>query len=171
MPAVQAALSLFFLRKNPRFCGLLSPLTLTGAEPYRPASPGMTRLNRLVRAPWRLRFMQRQPWFLVASLAVLACSGCAHHRLGSNGYAYEPPLAPAVYPQPVDASQPVAPVVTTGVPTISQTAVPPQVVMPQPVAGQPVYSPVVGGPATMVPCDPATMTAPLQTQPCPPPAL
>ncbi len=109
---------------------------------------------------------------LLASLCVLplAASGCAHHRLGSD-YSYQPPLAPAVYPQPIDSTQPVAPVVTMAAPVAGQPAVPamtaPQVVMPQPGAGQPVYGPVVGA-AAMVPCDPATMTTPVQTQPCPP---
>jgi hypothetical protein len=108
----------------------------------------------------------------VAALLVLtAASGCAHHRLGSD-YSYQPPLAPAVYPQPIDTSQPVAPVVTTGVPTVGQTAVPvavpPQVVMPQPMPGQPISGPVVGTSGMMVPCDPATMAVPIQTQPCPP---
>ena len=112
--------------------------------------------------------MRRLPLLCVAALVLAITSGCAHHRLGSNGYSYQPPLAPAVYPQPASTAQPIAPVVTTGVPTISQTAVPPQVVMPQPVAGQPVYGPVVGASGTTVPCDPASMQAPVQTQPCPP---
>jgi len=117
--------------------------------------------------------MQQSPLVLRVAAAglLVAASGCAHHRYGGD-YSYQPPLAPAVYPQPTATPPPVAPVVTSGVPTIGQAAVPttavPQVVIPQPVAGQPVYGPVVGGGAAMVPCDPASMAAPVQTQPCPP---
>lgn len=116
--------------------------------------------------------MRRLP-VLACLLVAMVSVGCAHHKLGGDGYAYQPPLAPAVYPQPIDTTQPIAPVVTTGAPVVGQTAMPattaPQVVMPQPVAGQPVYAPMTG--ATTVPCDPAMMQAPIQTQPCPPPAL
>ena len=121
---------------------------------------------------WSTDRMRHLPLLIVAvGLLPLAAGGCAHHRLSSD-YGYQPPLAPAVYHQPIDSTQPVAPVVTTGVPAVGQTAIPPmaapQVVMPQPGAGQTVYGGVVGAGAAMVPCDPATMAAPLQTQPCPP---
>jgi len=50
-------------------------------------------------------------------LLCLLAGGCAHHR--ANQYAYAPPLAPPVYPQPQAAAQPVAspspPVVQPGV--------------------------------------------------------
>lgn len=36
----------------------------------------------------------------------LAATGCAHHQ---NQYAYAPPLAPPVYPQPQPAAAPAAP--------------------------------------------------------------
>jgi hypothetical protein len=105
-------------------------------------------------------------------LMLIATIGCAHHRLGSD-YSYQPPLAPAVYPQPIDNSQLAAPVVTTGVPVVGQTVVPPtmppQVVMPQPMPGQPISGPVVAAGGMVIPCDPATMAVPVQTQPCPPP--
>lgn len=38
-------------------------------------------------------------------VACLTACGCAHHK--SNPYAYAPPLAPPVYPQPQTAGQPV----------------------------------------------------------------
>ena len=111
--------------------------------------------------------IRQMPFFLALALASATACGCASHRLGGNSYAYQPPLAPAVYPQPMDTTQPIAPVVTTGVPPVGQVAVP-QVAVPQPVVGQPIYAPGVGGVAQTVPCDPATMTTPIQTQPCPP---
>ena len=48
--------------------------------------------------------MMHSGWFMSAALLILG--GCAHHR---NDYAYAPPYAPPVYPQPQAASvQPVA---------------------------------------------------------------
>jgi hypothetical protein len=44
-------------------------------------------------------------WFGGACLAAL-CGGCAHHQ--GNTYAYAPPYAPPVYPQPAVAAQPVS---------------------------------------------------------------
>jgi len=38
--------------------------------------------------------------------AGFAACGCAHHK--ANQYAYAPPLAPPVYPQPQTAAQPIA---------------------------------------------------------------
>lgn len=67
----------------------------------------------------------------------------------------------------METTPPITPVVTTGVPPVGQVAAP-QVVMPQPVAGQAIYAPGVVGVAQTVPCDPATMTTSIQTQPCPP---
>ena len=43
---------------------------------------------------------------LFAALAAASAVGCAHNK--ANQYAYAPPLAPAVYPQPQMAAQPVA---------------------------------------------------------------
>ncbi len=109
--------------------------------------------------------IRQMPFIFAVFLASIVATGCAHHRLGGNGYSYQPPLAPAVYPQPPENTQPIAPVVTTGVPPVGQP-----VVMQQPVAGQPIYAPEFGALQT-VPCDPNTpggMTAPIQTQPCPP---
>ncbi len=45
----------------------------------------------------------RGPLALAAALA--GCIGCAHHR--ADPYAYAPPLAPPVYPQPQPPTQPV----------------------------------------------------------------
>jgi len=98
-----------------------------------------------------------------AVLMVASCSGCAHDR--GNTYAYAPPYAPAVYPQPPAVAQPVS------------YAAP---VMPAPVAGAPgpaVSGAAVGGQATPCPqaCPDGTVVgAPVvvegvgQTPPCPP---
>ncbi|MDA1202457.1 MAG: hypothetical protein O3C39_12320 [Planctomycetota bacterium] len=78
---------------------------------------------------------------ITASARVAIClipcflaAGCAHHR--ANQYAYAPPLAPPVYPQPQAAAQPVAypspPVVQPGV------AAPPMVSGVPPAAAAPV---------------------------------
>jgi hypothetical protein len=67
--------------------------------------------------------------------AMLAACGCAHHK--ANQYAYAPPLAPPVYPQPQTAAQPVA--------------YPAPAVVPSPVMAAPTMPPgapgVVGTPA------------------------
>lgn len=121
--------------------------------------------------------MWRVTTLIVMALALAAGNGCAHHRAGS-GYAYAPPLAPAVYPQPVDNTQPVAPVVT-GVPVAGQPVLVPGAAMTAspagyPVAGQPMMAgqPFAAGqpvvPGQTVPCDPSMMTMPMQTPACPP---
>jgi hypothetical protein len=81
---------------------------------------------------------------LVAIMAV-ACGGCAHHQ---NQYAYAPPLAPPVYPQPQSAT-----------PAMAAMAAAP------PMAGAPVATAPPGAvmaPATMV--APAGM--PMAVDPC-----
>lgn len=80
------------------------------------------------------------PALVVIGLA----GGCAHHR---QDYAYAPPYAPPVYPQPPG-------------PTIPGSYAPPVVTMPN-AAGAMVPGPVVAGAA------PATM-ADGQSPPCPP---
>lgn len=116
----------------------------------------------------------RRTLLSIAALALAGTVGCAHHR--QNQYAYAPPLAPAVYPQPA-------------LPDV----VPPAVTMPGMAAPAPVYAaPVPGGPAAApagmpmvtptgatMPCDPCQqgMVRPAnggvvyaegQTPPCPP---
>lgn len=79
---------------------------------------------------------------LLAAHAVCA-AGCAHHK--TNQYAYAPPLAPPVYPQPQTAAQPV----------VYPAAVPPTAVAPM--AGAPVMAaagPVVAGPVVAASGDP-----------------
>lgn len=109
---------------------------------------------------------------LSLSGGVLAAGGCAHHR--ANQYAYAPPLAPPVYPQPQAAVQPVAspgpPVITqpaaaplvTGVPAAA--AAPPMPVMPT--AGE---VPALAD-GSCPPCEgaavPAVYEGPVQTTPC-----
>ena len=104
-----------------------------------------------------------------ALLAALA-TGCAHHK--ANQYAYAPPLAPPVYPQPQNAA-PTPPVLAPG-PVVAAPAV----------AGAPM---VTGVPVTVAdggvvpahadgscpPCVGASGAVPVayegavQTQPCP----
>jgi len=77
---------------------------------------------------------------MVCTLAALA--GCAHNH--GNNYAYAPPYAPPVYPQPPGVAQPVA--------------------YAAPVAG----APVVGVPAVGTPGPaPAGVIVAGQTSPCP----
>lgn len=79
---------------------------------------------------------------LLAALAV-AAEGCAHHK--TNQYAYAPPLAPPVYPQPQTAAQPV----------VYPATVPPAGVAPMP--GAPVMAAagaVVTGPVVTASGDP-----------------
>ena len=99
---------------------------------------------------------------LSCAFSVVACIGCAHHR---NDYAYAPPYAPPVYPQP----QPV---------NYTAPAAPPAVVMPA--AGVPAAA--VPGPVTAshsTPCPQDCGQGPVvgehvvvegggQTPPCPP---
>lgn len=96
--------------------------------------------------------MRRAPSAGQAALIALAIatSGCAHHQ--KNQYAYAPPYAPPVYPQPASFSQP--PV--TGVPPVA--AVGPAVAAPT--------APLAPG-MNAAPCPPETVTA-AQTSPCPP---
>jgi len=92
----------------------------------------------------------RLAWIFLAPAALLA-TGCQHHR-ASNQYAYAPPYAPPVYPQPASFS------------TAPGTAVAPGMAAPV-VAGAPAVAP--GGALAATPCPPATTTA-VQTSPCPP---
>lgn len=96
---------------------------------------------------------------------VMLASGCAHHR--GNTYAYAPPYAPPVYPQPPGAAQPVS--------YAAPVAGAPPVAMPAPMAAQPPT--VVMGQSAPCPqgCPEGTVVgAPVvvegggQTPPCPP---
>lgn len=95
-------------------------------------------------------------------------SGCAHHH--GNTYAYAPPYAPPVYPQPPGAAQPVAyaPQIA-GVPAVGA----PVAAMPGPtpagvvVAGQATPCPQ-GCPDGMVVNAAGVVEGGGQTPPCPP---
>lgn len=70
--------------------------------------------------------------FLLVAAGLLLGSGCAHHK--ADQYAFAPPYAPPVYPQPA-SPQPVV----AGVPAVPGTApaIAPAVVAGQPMAGAP----------------------------------
>ncbi|MFN5755685.1 MAG: hypothetical protein ACK54F_13735 [Planctomycetia bacterium] len=71
--------------------------------------------------------MLRPGWFACVGL-IAACIGCAHHR---NDYAYAPPYAPPVYPQPQAPALPAAP---TGPPAVVMSSgAEPAAAMPGPV--------------------------------------
>lgn len=100
-----------------------------------------------------------------ASIAIglcLAAGGCAHHQ---NQYAYAPPLAPPVYPQPQPVAAPVAPHPTQpGVmpaPAVPATmpAMPSAAVecCPPLGAGEVMATPVVYQEGQMPPCPPGPM--------------
>jgi hypothetical protein len=91
--------------------------------------------------PFNRVALSRNPSAVTKTLclfAALAACGCAHHK--ANQYAYAPPLAPPVYPQPQTAAQPVA--------------YPAPAVVPAPGMAAPVMPPVapgmVGPPAAAV---------------------
>lgn len=110
----------------------------------------------------------------VLALMATVVAGCAHNK--ANQYAYAPPLAPPVYPQPQMAAQQPAgqqmvaqPVV--GVPAIMPAAVPGMVAavppmatpgMPVAVAGDPCCPPMDGGTV------PVVYESAVQTPACPP---
>jgi hypothetical protein len=71
--------------------------------------------------------MLRPGWFACVGL-IAACIGCAHHR---NDYAYAPPYAPPVYPQPQSPAMPAAPTAPPSV--VMSTGAAPANAMPGPV--------------------------------------
>jgi|688.fasta_scaffold23160_8 hypothetical protein len=110
-------------------------------------------------------------WFAGVCVAALCC-GCAHNH--GNNYAYAPPYAPPVYPQPGAVAQPVA--YTAPVAAGPVVGAPGAVVgAPGAVMGAP--GPVVAGHSTPCPqaCPDGTVVGtPVvvegggQTPPCPP---
>jgi hypothetical protein len=84
----------------------------------------------------------RPPASLILFGATFLASGCAHHH-ARNQYAYAPPYAPAVYPQPASFSQP------------------PAAAMPAAVAAAPPPAGAVGAPW------PQPAAQAMQTTPCP----
>jgi hypothetical protein len=114
--------------------------------------------------------MHRPASVAAATLVAVMSFGCAH--TGANQYAYAPPLAPPVYPQPQTVAQPAlttAPGPVVGAPTLPAAPV---------VTGVPVSA--AGGviPAnadgSCQPCAdssgavPVSYEAGVQTTPCPP---
>jgi hypothetical protein len=92
----------------------------------------------------------------LAVVGCLAAAGCQHHR--ANQYAYAPPLAPPVYPQPQAGGGPVVFPAPPGMPPPTQP-----VMMP----GGPVPpAPAVAGPVAG-PVAPQSFVVP-DGQPCPP---
>ena len=85
-----------------------------------------------MRIRWHGRSASCVAWACCCA-AGLSTIGCAHHR--ADQYSSAPPYAPAVYPQPQTAAQPVA------------YAAPPNVVIP---GGQPGMAPPVGQPAGVI---------------------
>ena len=85
---------------------------------------------------------------------LLGSVGCAHHR--KYQYAFAPPYAPPVYPQPASFQQPVV----AGAPVAAAPVV----------AGVPAPGAVVAGGPTMAgtPCGPAVQPTAMQGSPCPP---
>lgn len=79
-------------------------------------------------------------------LAVMAAAGgCAHHQ-SPNSYAYSPPYAPPVYPQPQSAIQPVGvPPAAGTLPAATGGVLPGNVVQGSVVPGTVVPGPVVSG--------------------------
>ena len=112
--------------------------------------------------------IQSRPLMAGGAVAFIAM-GCAHHQ--ANQYAYAPPLAPPVYPQPQTVAQPVGGVVPG--PVVAAPALPAAPV----VTGVPVSA--AGGvvPAnadgSCPPCVaqggavPVAHDAVMQTEPCP----
>lgn len=78
---------------------------------------------------------------LLAALG--ATGGCAHHH-PQNSYAYAPPYAAPVYPQPHSATQPVMASAPVG--TVPMAAVPVGAVVGGPVGSAPVVSGIGGTP-------------------------
>jgi|688.fasta_scaffold171996_2 hypothetical protein len=110
--------------------------------------------------------------WLAALTMALAGGGCAHHQ--QNQYAYAPPLAPPVYPQPQSptpamAAMAAAPPMTGG----PMVAAPPGTVLPP---GAVVAAPAAGMPGAVDPCCnpveggaiPVVYESAGQTPPCPP---
>lgn len=104
----------------------------------------------------------------IAALSLAGAVGCAHHR--QNQYAYAPPLAPAVYPQPAlpDAVAP---------PAVSMPVMAAPAGVAPPPGAPPAAVPYAAIPtAATIPCDPCHQGMPGaggvvyadgQTPPCP----
>ncbi len=82
-------------------------------------------------------------WECLLLAALGAAGGCAHHH-AQNSYAYAPPYAAPVYPQPQSATQPVMAAAPVG--AVPAAAMPAGAVVGGPVIGGPVVgAPVVSG--------------------------
>jgi hypothetical protein len=110
--------------------------------------------------------MRREVTVLALMAAMVA--GCAHNK--ANQYAYAPPLAPPVYPQPQIPGQQVVAAPVVGMPEAVPgmvAAAPPMAVsgmpgMPAGVAGDPCCPPMDGGAV------PVVYESAVQTPACPP---
>jgi hypothetical protein len=113
----------------------------------------------------------------VCLVSCLLGLGCAHHR--ANQYAYAPPLAPPVYPQPQTTGQPVAyPAMQPGAPVVAAppviSGVPPAAAAPampvMPTAGVVPALPDGSCPPCTTGCEggvlPAVHEGAVQTTPC-----
>ena len=104
----------------------------------------------------------------VLALMATMVAGCAHNK--ANQYAYAPPLAPPVYPQPQIPGQQVVAAPVVGMPAAVPgmvAAAPPMAVsgmpgMPAGVAGDPCCPPMDGGAV------PVVYESAVQTPACPP---
>jgi len=133
------------------------------------------RLSEEVVIPMGFRSMR----FVGCCLFALQsfAGGCAHHRAQST-YAYAPPYAPPVYPQPYGAAQPVAYTAPAG--TVVGGAVPAGAVMAAPVVsgvgpagtvvtqGVPPCPPMAGATLVGASAGTTTLVGDSQTPPCPP---
>jgi len=117
--------------------------------------------------------MRREVTVLALMAAMVA--GCAHNK--ANQYAYAPPLAPPVYPQPQIAGQQVVAAPVVGMPAVMPAAVPGMVAAAPPMAvsgmpGMPGMPAGVAGDPCCPPMDgsavPVVYESAVQTPACPP---
>jgi len=108
-------------------------------------------------------------WWLGGACLVAQCVGCAHNH--GNTYAYAPPYAPPVYPQPNAVAQPVSYAAPVAGPVVGQpglaVAGPVVAGAPGPVSGQSTPCPEACADGAVV-GSPVVVEGGGQTPPCPP---
>lgn len=108
-------------------------------------------------------------WWLGGACLVAQCVGCAHNH--GNTYAYAPPYAPPVYPQPNAVAQPVSYAAPVAGPVVGQpglaVAGPVVAGAPGPVSGQSTPCPEACADGDVV-GSPVVVEGGGQTPPCPP---